>query len=85
MLFSQTALSWMKNYWWTSVILSLLYVGTIFVLRTFMKDRKPFELRILLTMWNTGLAVFSFLGLTCLIPELLWLVSNFFILRYSEA
>ena len=35
-----------------------------------MENRQPFDLRTALVMWNAGLAVFSFVGMTAVVPNL---------------
>ena len=63
--------AWVNKNWTFSIYASVLYLVTIFSLKKWMEDRKPFNLRTLLVMWNTGLALFSLLGVSCLLPELI--------------
>ncbi|CAJ0932167.1 unnamed protein product, partial [Mesorhabditis belari] len=48
-----------KNYWHYSIYIALLYVMVIHGLERFMRDRKPFNLKGPLALWNGALAVFS--------------------------
>uniref|UniRef100_A0A7E4VXK7 Elongation of very long chain fatty acids protein n=1 Tax=Panagrellus redivivus TaxID=6233 RepID=A0A7E4VXK7_PANRE len=47
------------TYWWICFIITGVYIATIYGLRQWMRDRKPFELRWPLVAWNAFLAVFS--------------------------
>lgn len=53
------ALPWMNKYWWMSFVFSGIYLLSILIGRRVMRDRKPFDLRVALCMWSTGLAMFS--------------------------
>ena len=57
------ALGWMGRYWYFSVIFSATYVLLLLLGTRWMRERKPYNLRRSLVMWNAGLAVFSVLGL----------------------
>jgi elongation of very long chain fatty acids protein 6 len=60
--------NWMNKNWHLSVYCSILYVVLIFSIKHYMKNRKPFDLRTSLALWNTFLAVFSLIGSTKTIP-----------------
>ena len=64
----KTAMAWMRKYWWTSFIYSAVYLLLIYIGTQYMKNRKPFQLRVLLCMWSTGLSLFSLLALTTVVP-----------------
>uniref|UniRef100_A0A915E7T1 Elongation of very long chain fatty acids protein n=1 Tax=Ditylenchus dipsaci TaxID=166011 RepID=A0A915E7T1_9BILA len=51
-----------QNYWQHSITISIVYYILIRVLQWFHADRKPFDLRQPLFLWNGALAVFSILG-----------------------
>uniref|UniRef100_A0A914UXE6 Elongation of very long chain fatty acids protein n=1 Tax=Plectus sambesii TaxID=2011161 RepID=A0A914UXE6_9BILA len=50
------------------VKLAAFYVVTIFSIKYFMRDRKPFDLQLPLNAWNAFLALFSVLGTLLLTP-----------------
>ena len=62
----------MHDWWWLSIVYALFYIIIIFIGRAWMlKRNKKFELRQSLTLWNTGLAIFSFWGACRCVPELI--------------
>ena len=71
----QAAHLWMKTYWTTSFYYIAIYLITLVVLSKWMQNRKRFELKGLLVLWNLGLAVFSVFGTLRLAPELVRIVS----------
>jgi len=58
-----------KDYWWTSLYISAVYLVLVFWGQSLMKDRRPFNLRGPLFLWNLGLAIFSIIGTARSIPE----------------
>ena len=66
------ALEFLTNYWSVSVIGTILYLVTIFGGRYVMAERPAFSLRIPLVMWNSGLAIFSMLGMVSMVPPLIY-------------
>ncbi|OXA56605.1 putative fatty acid elongation protein 3 [Folsomia candida] len=62
---------WMYDHWQWSVYASGIYVGLVFGGQWLMRNREPFKLRRLLTIWNIFLAVFSAIAFLRSIPELL--------------
>lgn len=64
----KTAQAWMKSNWWMSFVYSAIYLLLVYYGTKYMKDRKPFQLRVALCMWSTGLALFSMLALSTIIP-----------------
>lgn len=55
-------LKWHRDYWTISIPFTAIYLLTIGGLRHWMANRKPFNLRIPLILWNTSLAIFSIVG-----------------------
>lgn len=47
------------DYWQLCVVISVVYVALIFSLRSWMKDKRPFNLRTPLLLWNVVLACIS--------------------------
>lgn len=70
------ATHWMKKNWQKSFIYSGIYLIVIFGGQHVMKDRPRLELRPLLTVWNTILAVFSIMGALRSWPEFLYLITT---------
>lgn len=67
----QNALQWMASYWTISVYASIIYLLLVYFGRRWMKNRPAYSLRQPLILWNIGLALFSFLGMSSLTPNLL--------------
>lgn len=61
---------WMGNEHSFMVKALVAYVVTIFGIKLFMRDRKPFHLERPLTFWNACLALFSSLGVFYITPAL---------------
>jgi len=70
------ATHWMKKNWQKSIIYSGIYLVVIFGGQHLMKDRPRLELRPLLTVWNTILAIFSIMGALRSWPEFLYLITT---------
>lgn len=51
-----------KKYWWIFAAAGILYAPVVFGLRKWMENRKAYDLRGLLAIWNFGLSIFSLLG-----------------------
>lgn len=60
----------MNQYWSTGYYWCAAYVLIVFGLKQWMKDRKAFELRRQLQLWNILLAIFSILGTIRVWPEM---------------
>ena len=60
---STKSLEWISKHWNVSVYTSVLYVFLVHAGRRWMQDKAALSLRRPLVMWNTGLAVFSFIGM----------------------
>ncbi|CAH1247220.1 ELOVL6 [Branchiostoma lanceolatum] len=58
----KAALQWMGENWTAAFTYAILYVVLVFGGRYFMQNREKFDLRLPLTLWSGGLAVFSTLG-----------------------
>lgn len=55
--------------WHFCIIAGAIYIVTIFGLKALMANRKPFELKRELFLWNAGLGIFSILGFVRTAPE----------------
>ncbi|RWS04768.1 elongation of very long chain fatty acids protein 6-like protein, partial [Dinothrombium tinctorium] len=69
-------LKWHNQYWSISLLLSALYIVFVFVGQKLMENRKPFNLRIHLSVWSGALAIFSILGAFKMVPEFISALSN---------
>lgn len=67
----QRSREWVQSYWMITIPISLLYLLVIFTIQSIMSSRQSFGLRRLLTVWNVGLAVFSFVGTVTCLPDLI--------------
>ncbi|XKL62657.1 hypothetical protein PGB90_002490 [Kerria lacca] len=67
----------MLNYWTSGFYLCGIYVLLIFSLQSYMQNRPKYNLRKVLVVWNTCLAVFSIIGASRTLPELLYVLRNF--------
>lgn len=68
------ALHWNVSYYWVSPVSSLIYLFLIFFGERFMNKRQPFDLRTPLKWWNLSLAIFSFVGMVRIVPQLVLLI-----------
>jgi hypothetical protein len=59
-----------RKWWWLPYAAAILYLVGLVAGQAYMKDRKPFNLRITLSMWNLFLAVFSLAGTLRTMPHL---------------
>lgn len=55
-------LDWISNNWHVSLYFTAAYLALIPLGTKWMKNRKPFKLRIPMAMWSASLAFFSMLG-----------------------
>jgi len=76
MNWEEEAIGLYKDYFYVFLIGVLIYPPTIFGIQYLMKDRKPFNFRGLLAVWNLGLALFSILGTVFTLPFLVVSVSE---------
>lgn len=51
-----------NEYWHYSVFIAIAYLISIFSLQRWMRNRKPYDLKISLAIWNIILATFSTFG-----------------------
>jgi len=68
---------WMIDNWTLVFYYSAAYILVIFGVQHFMKNRPKYELRGLLILWNTALAMFSLMGFTRTAPELIHVLRNY--------
>jgi len=73
----QDSLEWMLNNWKKGFIYVALYVIVIFGGQSLMKNKQRYELRPLLVIWNTALALFSIIGACRTLPEMVHTLSNY--------
>ena len=78
---TQVVLSMVRVNWWLPVTLTVLYIVAAFGVQRIMKDRKPFDMRTALTLWNMFLSTFSFIGAARTVPHLLY---NLYAFRFEE-
>jgi elongation of very long chain fatty acids protein 6 len=64
--------AWMNKWWWLSIVYSIIYVILIYYGRFLMESRERFEIRTPLILWNSGLAIFSMLGMVRCFPEMIF-------------
>ena len=67
---STRAVKWLFEHYYVYFISAIVYLVLIYVGTKWMENRPAYKLQRPLLMWNTGLAVFSFLGSLSLIPQL---------------
>ena len=65
--------SWFSRNWTLFVHLGFVYVLLIQIGTWWMKNRRPYKLQFLLTVWNIGLAFFSLAGFLRSAPEMLFI------------
>ena len=65
---------WFRENWASSVVYVAIYLVALAMLKKWMKNREPFDLRKLLVLWNLGLAIFSVAGTVRILPELVRLL-----------
>lgn len=70
--YAQNIYAWMNQWWWLSIIYSIVYVVLIYFGRSLMENRERFELRIPLILWNLSLAAFSIFGVIRCVPEMIY-------------
>lgn len=70
--FANAFLEQLDKWWWLSIVLSIIYVCLVFYGTSLMKNRKPYETRTSLIMWNVSLAIFSSLGAIRSVPCMLY-------------
>jgi elongation of very long chain fatty acids protein 6 len=66
----------MQKHWTWSIIISLLYIMSIFSIKFYMQNQPRYELRKPLVIWNVFLAAFSIIGTIRTLPEFLYSVTQ---------
>ncbi|TMS37455.1 hypothetical protein L596_004384 [Steinernema carpocapsae] len=72
----EAAKKWCAGMEYPLIMISFAYVVTIWSIKFFMADRKPFDLQRPLNIWNAGLAIFSIFGFIRLTPTFLGEILN---------
>jgi len=67
----------MKRNWWFPIIAISIYAAGIVYGQKFFKDRKPWNFRNILIMWNLGLSLFSIFGFFRVLPVVMHVVSSY--------
>jgi len=65
-----------RRWFWAAPVASSLYLVFLWAGNALMKDRKPFNLKTPLALWNLLLAVFSFIGAVRTVPHLLMMLNQ---------
>ncbi|KAI1709858.1 GNS1/SUR4 family domain-containing protein [Ditylenchus destructor] len=68
--------SMFERYWHYSFAIVAVYVAGIYSLQKWMINRKPYNLKTALILWNTGLALFSAVGFWRLSEEFFFVLSR---------
>ena len=63
------ATRWCGQNWWLPLSATVVYLITLVVIVTVMRNRKPMELRSVLIGWNGLLAAFSMVGMVVSYPS----------------
>lgn len=69
----ELTMSALKHY---SIPLVVLYAVTVYGLNKFMVNRKPYNLRTPMFIWNAALAIFSIFGVIRTVPEFVYVLSH---------
>ena len=69
-------LKWFESHWFYSFHLSIVYIICVYFGLKLMENRKAFELRKPLAVWNGFLAIFSILGTFQCFPEFIEILSS---------
>lgn len=64
-------LDWIAKNWMVSVYSCVLYLVLVYLGKKWMTERPAYRLRRPLILWNTGLALFSFMGMMSSVPNIL--------------
>lgn len=67
---------WFKQYWHYSIYVSIMYMIMIFYGERWMRSRKPYNIRGLLSLWSGSLAIFSIIGAIRCLPEFIHILWN---------
>ncbi|CDJ36988.1 fatty acid elongation protein, putative [Eimeria tenella] len=71
------ALSWNIANYYVAPLAACLYLLFCYCGTKYMKNREPFDLRTPLKYWNLALAIFSFMGMVRVVPQLACLVCSY--------
>lgn len=63
-------------YWSVPLYTGTVYLLCVFFLQSYMKSKKPFQLKKTLFLWNMGLGIFSMMGFLRTVPELYTIVTS---------
>uniref|UniRef100_A0A1X7VS77 Elongation of very long chain fatty acids protein n=1 Tax=Amphimedon queenslandica TaxID=400682 RepID=A0A1X7VS77_AMPQE len=66
------SITWLHNNWYIPLASSLLYLVFMYFGQQWMKNRKPFNLKLPLTLWNSLLAAFSIIGASVCVPAIVY-------------
>lgn len=66
-----------RRLWWVSYVASSLYLVSLWIGSSYMRDRKPFDLKVPLAVWNLLLTIFSVVGMLRTVPHLFVLLGEF--------
>jgi hypothetical protein len=69
--------AFLRQKWWLSYAATALYLVSLWGGGEYMKNRKPFDLKRPLAVWNLALAVFSFIGMIRVVSWLLVILKTF--------
>lgn len=67
---------WMKLNWSYSIYISITYIIIVFSTKCFLRNKKPFQLRLPLFIWNSTFALFSLIGTIRCLPEFIDVIST---------
>jgi len=62
-------LQWFRNYWWSSLAIAVVYIAVVLGGQRIMANRKAFDLRYVLFLWNVGLSAYSLFAWFRILPE----------------
>lgn len=74
---SLETLTFCRRWWWVSYAASSLYLIGLWMGTSHMQDKKPYNLKTTLALWNLFLAVFSFIGMMRTGPHLVMMLHTY--------
>ena len=74
---TQRIIAYNNRTWTVCLYATVIYLALVFQGRRWMQNRKPFNLRKPLILWNIGLAVFSIIGTASVLPTILHELSHY--------
>ena len=73
----QTIILLMRQIWYYSILIAILYVVIVVLLKKWIKIRgKPYDLRVSLILWNIALAIYSTLGVIRCLPQFIHILTT---------